>query len=113
MSVDCRFRRLHVARCSGLNFNKTKNIRVPADQVNLSPASRRTKVAGDNDIAQSAQVEVSVFFAPRPRPLMLRSRISRDHTMRDPVQTANHSSGYICREHDRAGTESTDSECTE
>jgi len=72
-----RLRRLHIARRPSLNFNETKNIRVPADQVDLSPAARRPEIALDHHIAQLPQVEVCVFFALSAGALMPRPRIRR------------------------------------
>src|SRR5579859_3422215 len=36
MTVYCRLRSLHLQRCTGLNFNETKNISIPTDQVDLA-----------------------------------------------------------------------------
>jgi hypothetical protein len=54
---------LHFERCSGLNFYKTKHIGIPADQVNLSAATRRAVVPGHDRVTQLAQMEVGVFLA--------------------------------------------------
>src|SRR5207245_4298207 len=38
--VHSRLRRLDIARRARLNFNETKHIRIPSDQVDFSPALR-------------------------------------------------------------------------
>jgi len=49
--VDSRLRSLHIPRRPRLNFNETKNIFIPADQVDLSPAAGSAKVSGYHGIA--------------------------------------------------------------
>jgi hypothetical protein len=89
MAVHRRFGSLHVNGCSGLNFNKTKNIVVPADQVDFSPLPHRAVVPGDDDVTQLAQMEVSVFFAVPAGALMLRLPVRRQSVPRQPVEAAD------------------------
>ena len=82
-------RGLYVARRPSLNFNETKNIRFPADQVNFSPATRRPEIALHHHISQLSQVEVCVFFPVRTGALVPGPRISREHPPRNPIQAVN------------------------
>ncbi len=89
MAVHSRLGSLDIARCSSLNFNKTKNIGVPADQVDFSPLPRRAVVAGHDDVTQPAEMEVSVFFTAPAGALMLRLPVRRQSVLRQPVKAAN------------------------
>src|SRR5260370_34676937 len=48
-------RGLHIARRSCLNFNKTKHIRIPADQVDFPTATRRAEIARHHHITRLPQ----------------------------------------------------------
>jgi hypothetical protein len=60
--VDGGLRTFYISRRPSLNFNETKNIRIPADQVDLAPAARRPEIALHYHIPQLPQVKVCVFF---------------------------------------------------
>jgi len=92
MAVHCRLWGLHILRCPRLNFNKTKNIRVPADEIDLSAVTWRAEIARHNRIAQLSQVEVSVFLTLRAGALMSRPRVSREHVHRNPIEAVNNRS---------------------
>jgi hypothetical protein len=89
VAVHCRLGRLYVERCTGFNLNKTKNIVVPADQVNFSPLPWRAVVSGHDDVTQLAKMEVSVFFAAPAGALMLRLSVRRQSVLRQPVEAAD------------------------
>jgi hypothetical protein len=86
MTVHGRLRRLHVSRRSRFNFNKTKYIAVPPDQVDLTSVTRRSKVSSHHDIPETAQVEVSVFFSARTSLLVLRPFVGWQQPKGKPIQ---------------------------
>jgi hypothetical protein len=98
--VHRRLWSLYVARGPRLNFNETKNIFVPADQIDLSSAPRRPEVALHHHISKLPQVEVCVFFAMSSDALVPRSRVGRKHTPRNPIQTVNDRSRENYGKHD-------------
>jgi len=63
VAISGRFGGLYAARRPRLNFNKTRQLGTPADQLDFSRLPRRAVVAGDDDVTQAAQMEVSVRFA--------------------------------------------------
>src|SRR5580658_2037192 len=65
VAIHSRLGSLHVARCARLNLNKAKHIGIPTDQVDFSRLSRRTVVAGHDNIPQAAKVEAGVVL-PAP-----------------------------------------------
>src|SRR5205807_8240397 len=62
--VHGRFPGLNLQRSPGFNFNKTENISLPSDQVDLSPTTNRPEVPRHHDVAKPAQKEISVLFPP-------------------------------------------------
>ncbi len=86
--VHGRFSGLHVARAPRFNLHKTKNILLPADQVNLPSATRRTKISRHHRVAQFPQMEVSRFLALAPHALVSGSIIRGQSVRCQPVQNA-------------------------
>jgi len=91
VAIHCRFGGLYVARGARLNFDKTQDILVPPNQVDFSPSTRRPKVARHHHVPQTPQVEVRIFLAPPPRPLMHGGIVGRKRSLRHPVQRPNRS----------------------
>src|ERR1700691_4574809 len=75
--VDSRFPGLYIACGARLNFHEAKNIRVPSDQVKLSPAARRAEVSRHHGVSQLAQMKVSRLFSPPPGAMMCRNLFRR------------------------------------
>jgi hypothetical protein len=90
---------LYVARGPRLNFNKAKNICVPANQVDLAAAARRAEVSRHHRVSQLPQMEVRRFFAARASLLMPRPRVRREHVQPHPIQTIDNRSRERCGEH--------------
>src|SRR5579871_1909925 len=61
--IDRSFCRFHIARCSGLNFDKAKHILVPPDQIDLSTIFRRSIIPGYNRVAEFSQIEERLPFS--------------------------------------------------
>ena len=61
--VDCSLGGLNIVGSPGFHLNETKNIAVPADQIDLPATARRTIIAGDHHIALPAEVEIGSLFA--------------------------------------------------
>jgi len=87
LPVHGSFRRLHVARGSGLDFDEAEDILVPADPVNLPMVSSCTVIPRNHHIAESPQIEISVFFAAPSSVLM--SGAFGIPIGRDPVNRPN------------------------
>jgi hypothetical protein len=63
VAVNGCLRSLHVVRSPRLNLYKTKNILLPANQVNFAGTLRRAEVARYDDVPQFPEMEVGFFFA--------------------------------------------------
>jgi hypothetical protein len=63
MLIDRSFSRLYCVRGAGFDFNEAKHVFVPADEIDFSTAARGAEVAGDDDVAKTAKIEVGIFFA--------------------------------------------------
>ncbi|HXX02661.1 MAG TPA: hypothetical protein VEJ00_15700, partial [Candidatus Acidoferrales bacterium] len=99
MAIDGRLGGLYVTRCAGFNLNKTKNIGVPPDEVDLSRAARRAKVASHDHITQLAQVEVSILFASCAGPQVPRLFIRWKYTLCQPIEAPDNPSREEGGEH--------------
>src|SRR5579862_6221208 len=86
--VDGRFGRLYVASGPGLDFNKTEDVFVPANEVDLPSTMGRAKVTGNDDVAQFAQIEVGIFLAAASGKLMGRRLVGREHATGKRVEGA-------------------------
>ena len=73
--VDGSLGRLHIMGSPGFDFNETKNLAVPADEIDLPTTARRTIIAGDHHIALLSEVEVGIFFTPAADLLMQRQLV--------------------------------------
>jgi hypothetical protein len=83
--VDSRFPRLYVARGPRLNFHETKNIVIPSNQINLSPAARRAEVPRHHRVAQLAKMKVRRFFSSPPSAMMRSNLFRWQSVVRQPV----------------------------
>ena len=90
---------LHIPRCPSLNFNKTKHISIPANQVDFASILRRTKIARHDHIAQLPQMEERFLFAIRTGAEVSRPRIRRQDSLTNPIQPANDRSRDYGRKH--------------
>ena len=63
MSIDGSCCGLHISRGPSLNFDKTKHIFVPSDQIDLSTIFRRSIIPGHDGVASFSQVEIDVLFS--------------------------------------------------
>ena len=88
-AVHGGFGSLYITRRPRLNFNKTKHIGIPADQVDFSPLSRRAVVASHDHVPQAAEMEACVVFALPAGALMLRPLVRRQSMPRQPVEAAD------------------------
>lgn len=77
-------------RRSRLNFNETKYIAFPSDQVDLASATGRTVIPRDHHITQLSQIEVSVLFSLDADPQMSRALIGWKYAEREPVEAPDH-----------------------
>src|SRR5579864_6051737 len=99
MPVDGGFGRLHIVGAASLNFNETKYIVVPADQINLSPALRRAKILRHHRVPQLPQMKVGVFFAALPGLLVRGPLVGRQRVLYEPVEGSNRGLGYDSGKH--------------
>ena len=53
---------LHSMRGAGFHFNEAEVVAIPGDEIKFAAATRRAIVAGHDDVPETAQVEVGVFF---------------------------------------------------
>jgi len=83
--VDGRFAGLYIACGARLNFYDAKNIGVPSDQINLSPAARRAEVSRHHYVSQLSQMKVSRLFSPPPGPMMGRNLFRRKGMLGKPI----------------------------
>jgi hypothetical protein len=97
--IDRSFSRLYVARAARFHFDKAKNIVLPADQVDLSPATRRTKVARGYRITEFAQMEVCGLFAASAGDLVSGRFLSRKRLIGEPVEGSDSCEDDCTREH--------------
>jgi hypothetical protein len=75
MTINRRFSGLYLARCPRFNLNKTKDVPIPSDKVDLSVAARGTEVSCHDHVTQLAQVKTSLFLALGAGLLALRSGV--------------------------------------
>ena len=62
-AVDGGFGGLDGARGTGFHLDEAENVFVPADQIEFAAMIGRSVVAGDDNVAEAAEVEVGFFFA--------------------------------------------------
>lgn len=88
--IDSRLCRLHIACRPRLNFNETKYIAIPPNQVDLASTTGRAIVARDHDITYLAKIEVRVLFSFDAYPQMSRPLIGWKYAEREPVEAPDH-----------------------
>src|ERR1700749_4200732 len=89
MPIDRCLRRLYVVRRARLNLNETKDIAVPADEVNFSPMAGRPVVSGNHDVTKPAQIEIGVFLTASACLLMLGAVVGGKGMRGHPIETPN------------------------
>jgi hypothetical protein len=99
MTIDSCLGGLYIARCPCLNFNKTKYIAIPADQVNFAPVTWSPVVPGNHQVTEFPQMEVGVFLAATPGSLVFRSLVGRESVPGDPIETSDDGAGNDCWKH--------------
>jgi hypothetical protein len=102
MAVDGCLGSLHVARRPRLNFNKTKHICIPADQVDFSRLPRRAVVAGHDHIPLAPQMEAGIVLTAPAGALVRRPLVGRQSMPRQPVKAADGGVGKTAGEQDWA-----------
>jgi hypothetical protein len=100
MTIDSRLGGLYITGSPCLNFNKTKHIAIPADQVNLASVTWGPVVPGNHQVTKFPQMEVGVFLAATASPLMLRSPICREDVSGGPIEAADNRAGDRGWKHD-------------
>ncbi len=104
MTVYGRLRSFHIVRRPRFNFNKTKNILVPADQVDFPSATWRAKIARHHHVSQLPQVEERLFLAVRPDAQVPWPLIGGQHPLSHPIQAMNDRLRDNGREHGRSSS---------
>src|ERR1041384_5970882 len=89
MLIDRSFSRLYCVRGAGFDFNEAQHIFVPADEVNFSTAPRRSEVAGDDDVAKTAKIEIRVLFTAASSMEMDRPFVGYRQFVVEPIKTAD------------------------
>ncbi len=93
MTIDSRLGGLYIARRPCLNFNKTKHIAIPADQVNFATVTWSPVVPGNHQVAEFPQMEVGVFLASPPSSLVCRSLVGKEGMLGNPIETSDDGAG--------------------
>jgi hypothetical protein len=91
----------YIERRASLNFNETKNIGVPPDQVDFTTAARRAKIARHHHVSEFPQMEECGLFAANTSSQVPRPLVCRKHALSQPVQPLNNRSRDSSRKHDR------------
>src|SRR5438045_9316525 len=78
--------RFHVTRGARLHFDEAQHLPVPADQINFPMMARGTKVACDDDVSASPQIEISFFLAATSGHLMS-GKVFESGPWSDPVKS--------------------------
>jgi hypothetical protein len=97
VAVNSRFPGFHIACSSGLNFHEAKNIAVPSDQVNLTPAAWRAEIPSHHGVAQHPQMEVSRLLSAPPGPMVRRNLFRGQSMLGEPVEEAKRCAGSLPR----------------
>src|SRR5580700_1986181 len=88
MTVDCSFAGFYVTRGPRLHLDKAENIVFPSDEVDFSPAARRTKISRHHRVTQPAKMKVRRFLAVPASPQVGRAVSCRQSMFRQPIQKA-------------------------
>jgi hypothetical protein len=98
MPVHGGFSGLHIARASRLNLDKAKDVFLPTDQINFSPAARRPEVSRYHGVAELPEMEVSRLFAAPTGEVMGSNLLRRQGVLRQPVQNPKDCPRWLPRE---------------
>src|SRR5438045_460372 len=88
----------HVTRSAGLHFDEAQNLPVPADQINFPMMPRSAKVARDDDVSASPQIEISFFLAATAGHLMS-GKVFEAGPWSDSVKQAEYGLGNAACKH--------------
>ncbi len=91
VAVHCRLAGFDIARGSRLNFHKTKDVLVPPDQIDFSPAAWRAEIPCHHGVTQPPQVEICRPLPPSPGAGVFRNFVFRQSPLSQPVQKTEHS----------------------
>lgn len=89
--IDGSLGGLHIVGSPGFHLNKTKNIAVPADEIDLPAPARRTVIAGNHHIAQLSEIEVGILFALTADLLMRRQLLPGSRLRAETIENAKSS----------------------
>jgi len=87
--INRGFGGLHIAGSAGLDFDKTQDVLVPADQVDFAAPVGRAKIPGNHHISQLPQMEIGVFLASAAGAEVFIDVFRRQSAPGDPVEDAN------------------------
>jgi len=87
VAIDGQVGGLDVEGGAGLYFNKTKDIAVPSDEVEFATAAWGAEIAGHNDVAELAQIEVRRFFSAPPGLMVLSYLFGTTSVFKEPVES--------------------------
>src|SRR5580692_2878046 len=88
VTVDCRFAGFYITSGPRLHLDKAENIVFPSDEVDFSPAARRTKISRHHCVAQPAEIKVSRFLAAPASAQVGRAVFCRQSMLRQPIEKA-------------------------
>src|SRR5580704_1720303 len=86
-SVDCCRRRSKPFAGPGFDLNEAEDAIVPSDQINFTAVIRKTKICGNDCVAQAPQVQVSLEFAALSGQQVF--RLARRQMAAGEIQTAD------------------------
>jgi len=84
--IDRSFCALYIARGPSLNFDETKHIFLPSDQIDLATILRRTIVPTYDCVADLPQIEKGILLSARAHTKMRRQSDGSKRLQCTPVQ---------------------------
>lgn len=86
IAIDRGFGRSHTARRPGFYLDEAEDVVLPAYKIKFSTMIRRTKIAGDDNVAAPPQVEVSSLLTSPAGLLMSGDVFRSESSLCQPVQ---------------------------
>ena len=99
-AVNGGFGGFDIAGGARLDLDETKNIFLPANQVEFAAMIRGAVVAGNDHVSVAAKIEISILFATPSYLLMSGRGIRRERANREPVERAYDGASNLSVEHD-------------
>ena len=99
--INRGFGRLHIAGSAGLDFDKTEDLLVPADQVDFAAPVGCAKIPGNHHVSQLPQVEIGVFLASAAGAEVFSAAVRWQGPAGDPVEDANCGVSNAAGKHER------------